>query len=1276
MINVSDAFKQKLQDGKKVWQEVEITFPDGTVKTVKDEIMGENCTFSDCAESSSFPIGCVVCKSMTLELDNSQDQWKNYYFYQAKVHAYLKMQIDADTIEAIDKGTYTITAPEQYGETLNFTALDDMYKVNAAYTSNLTLPQSVEALVRDACETLDIPFGGTMQHGNLIISEIPENMTFRQLFGWAAMLETANARLDNKGYLQFIKWDFSNLQEDYSAIVDADGNVKFKGGASIDSENFISPAGNWTIDNDGFLTLIESATDTSEKLKDFFTSPTVSSDDIIITGIKLKNRENESMYGSTGYVLELENDIVANSDLETVAAQIGDSIIGVKFRNMSGELAYNPLIEFGDMAYTYDRKWNRYITPLTDVSCSVNGKTTVKTQADDPIRGQSKFQSESTKAIVEARRLVKKEQSAREKAVKKLEETLKNSSGLYETSVAQEDGSTITYLHDKPTLAESKNVIKFTAEAIGVSNDGGKTYPYGFFLTGDLIAKILYAHGINADYIDTGALTVRDSDGNIIFQVDMDTKKVIISGDNVVIGDSSLPDKLTKMDNNIASAKNMTFQLSNDMQTITSDADGNIPVFPTVTTTAKVMYGSSDITNDCSYTITKSDSVTGSWDESTHTYTVTGLSADDGWVDIKAVYLINLAVVKRFTISKQKQGLEGDKGIPGKTPTIRYASMPDGTDMSDNPKYVKLLDSAGNIISDSTGDIIYTSGEAFYVGFLKESAEVDSTNPSDYEWSRYKGTDGLTQYTHLAYANSADGKTDFSVDNPNREYIGMYVDFEEQDSTNPEKYAWTLVKGANGAQGVPGKPGTDGKTPYFHIAYANSADGKTEFSVDNSVDKLYIGQYTDYLPDDSTDPAKYSWTKIKGNDGTPGRTYYLRANAGVLMMGQDKKITPNPFKVHAYYRDGQGDEATFKTWWVVEYSKDSGKTWTKLAFNVQTSGITINPDSYSLGADGMIRATIYTDSGRTKIADQQTWQVAVDVGMLTQEQIVEILSNGGEFKGLYYLNGHLYISLDALMGNAAILGGTKNGNGYLKIKDKKGTVKGLIDYSGYTAFTSYEENSTRMKYTGICFSDTGINPVSAEKYFSSTADIEYVETAWGIDWTAEELNISATEVSADTGTFGDLTVTNSASFAKSPKIENMEYTTSSNTICWDGRTGYKQLMLKSSSSKRYKDIGNDISEQEIENWYNIEPTWAKYKEGYLVEGDENEGRYIPMFIAENVEAFFPEATRYQNGLVEDWNERIMIPAMFAMIKSQKKQLDRQEKLINQLYKKLNIEKEN
>lgn len=1145
MINVSDTFKQKLADGEPVWEVVDITFPDGRTKTVQNEIMSSNNSFSDCAESSSFPIGCVVCKSMTLELDNTSDQWKNYNFYMAKVHAYLKMQTSVaslaatdklldenydpildqsggailatkaateDRVETIDKGIYTITTPEQYGEILSFTALDDMYKTNATYISHLVLPQSIETLVRDACETLGIPSEVSMAHGNLIVSEIPENMTFRQLFGWAAMLETANARLDSRGYLRFIRWDFSNTQEDYNAVVDADGNVTFKGGASIDSESFISPTGNWTIDSDGFLTLIESAADTSEKLKDFFESPTVSSDDIVITGIKLKNKENEAMYGSAGYVLELENDLVNDVDLDTVAAQIGDSIIGAKFRNMSGELVYNPLIEFGDMAYTYDRKWNRYITPLTDVSCSVNGKTTVKTQADDPIRGQSKFQSESTKAIVEARRLVKKEQSAREKAVKKLEETLKNSSGLYETSVAQEDGSTITYLHDKPTLAESKNVIKFTAEAIGVSNDGGKTYPYGFFLTGDLIAKILYAHGINADYIDTGALIVRDSDGNIIFQVDMDTKKVIISGDNVVIGGSSLPDKLTKMDNNIASAKNMTFQLSNDMQTITSDADGNIPVFPTVATTAKVMYGSSDITNDCSYTITKSDSVTGSWDVDTHTYTVTGLSADNGWIDIRATYLSNLAVTKRFTISKQKKG----------------------------------------------------------------------------------------------------------------------------------------------------------------------EDGK---------------------------------------DGEPGRTYMVEPSCNVLKRGSDKVISPNFITFKAYYRDGDSAaRVPYKGRFVVEETVD-GSTW-KTIYASSTDEDTVTHYLYSIltnssgqavaSSNGStigiprdvtnVRCKLYASGGTTTLMDMQSVAVVIDVDNLTQSQIVEILSNDGEFKGLYYLNGHLYISFDAIMGNCATLGGKKNGNGYLKIKDVDNTVKGLIDRSGYTVFTNYEENSKYMKYTGVQFSNDGLFPVNVEKFFDNTVDTEITELElWSIDW-SDGLSIDASYGSFDElNCYGGnlipdmLKISDVFTVKKALATGDFFYAEFQKELSCRGgiriydyptvTTGYNayidinsyKLGKYSSSSERYKILGGSLSEEFIENLYNIEPIMARYKEGYLAKGDERADAEFPMFIAEDVDMYFPLAVDHIDGKAENWNERIMIPAMFAMLKAQKKKIDQQEKLINKLCEKLNIE---
>lgn len=1289
MIKTTAAYKEALKEKGIFHHKVIINFPDGSNDTVEDLDIYTLQISEGTSNTSSFDLGAAIAQQLTLKLNNIDGRFDEHDFNGAVIIVQVGLELLNGAVEWLDKGKFTAEPGEESGNSISVKAFDDMTKFDQPYSlSKLVYPATLGTIVRDDCSCCGVTLASdtaTFDNDNFIVQNRPDDsaLTFRQVLQWVGQIACKFFRIDRFGKLS-ARWYNTDLLEATWVRKEDTIWTDIAGNAILDSKGQeISTVIEIPLKNGNLNIIYANDTDEILKISDLLTGSMIQTDDVVITGIRVGEEDGDSaeetthQYGSDGYVLEISgNKLIQDGSGATVAAYLGERLNGIQFRPMSISTPADPAREAGDLGLVIDAKKRYHKTIFTNVEYTAHTSQNLISGAEAPTRLSSTRYSQATQVYKELRANLKKQKTEWDTAFDNLQEAMKTKNGLFPIHETMGDGSTILYFCDKPELSEATIVVKFSAAGWGMSTDGGKIWNSGWLVDGTMIASILNVIGVNAKWINAGALTVKDSDGKTIFEVDMDKKSVYMDPDTLTIGGMPLSKKLASMDENIASAKNMTFQLSNDMQTITSDADGNIPVFPTVTTTAKVMYGSSDITNDCSYTVTKSDSVTGSWDVDTHTYTVTGLSADNGWVDIKATYLINLSVTKRFTLAKQKQGLEGDKGLPGKSPTIRYASMPDGSDMSDNPKYVKLLDSAGNVISDSTGDTIYTSGEAIYVGFLKADAEVDSTNPSDYEWSRYKGTDGLTQYTHLAYANSADGKTDFSVDSPNREYIGMYVDFTEADSTNPDDYAWSLIKGADGADGTPGKAGADGKTPYFHVAYANSEDGNTGFSVDDSANKLYIGQYTDYLPDDSTDPAKYSWTKIKGNDGTPGRTYYLRANAGVLMMGQDKKITPNPFNVHAYYRDGQGDEAAFKTWWIVEYSKDAGKTWTKMAFNSQTSGITINPDNYSLGADGMIRATIYTDSGRTKIADQQTWQVAVDVGMLTQEQIVEILSNGGEFKGLYYLNGHLYISLDALMGNAAILGGTKNGNGYLKIKDKKGTVKGLIDYSGYTAFTSYEENSTRMKYTGICFSDTGINPVSAEKYFSSTADIEYVETAWGIDWTAEELNISATEVSADTGTFGDLTVTNPASFTKSPKIEDMEYTTSSNTVCWDGRTGYKQLMLKSSSSKRYKDIRNDISEQEIENWYNIEPTWAKYKEGYLVEGDENEGRYIPMFIAENVEAFFPEATRHQNGLVEDWNERIMIPAMFAMIKSQKEQLDRQEKLINQLYKKLNIEKEN
>lgn len=1074
MINVSDAFKQKLQDGEKVWQEVEITFPDGTVKTLKDEIMGENCTYSDCAESSSFPIGATICKSMTLELDNSSDQWKDYYFYMAKVHAYIKMQTSVaspavtdelldenydpildqsddailvtkaateDRIETIDKGVYTITTPEQYGEILSFTALDDMYKTNATYSSKLVLPQTVMSLVRDACETLDIPMGfSSMAHGNLIINEIPNSMTFRQLFGWAAMLETANARLDNRGYLQFVKWDLS-----------------------------AKPI----------------------ELKDYIDTPTVSSDDIVITGIKVKSGDNSELYGESGYVIELENNLVGEADLATVAAQIGDAIIGVKFRNLQGDMAFNPLLEFGDMTATYDRNMNKYLTPLTDVSYTINGTTTVKTQADDPIRGMSKFVSDGMKAIVEARRLVKIEKTEREKAVERLAGILASSGGLYMTEDVQEDGSAIYYMHNKPTLEESDIIWKLTAEAFAVSIDGGKTYPYGFAVTGELITRLLYAEGINATYIDAGVLTVKDKSGKVIFMVDMDKKSVYMDPDTLTIGGIPLSKKLENMDENIASAKNMTFQLSNDMQTITSDADGNIPVFPTVTTTAKVMYGSNDITNDCSYTITKSDSVTGSWDVDTHTYTVTGLSADNGWVDIKATYLINLSITKRFTISKQKKGKDG-------------------------------------------------------------------------------------------------------------------------------------------------------------------------------------------------------------KDGEPGRTYMVETSCNVLKRGSDKTISPNFITFKAYYRDGKSaTRVPYKGRFVVEETAD-GNTWNTI-YTSSTDEDTVTHYLYSILTNGSgqtvassngstvgiprdvtnVRCKLYASGGTTTLMDMQSVAVVIDVDNLTQSQIVEILSNDGAWKGLYYKNGQLYISFSAALGGELALGGANNGNGKLVIRDSDGNQVGYIDNTGvnFTKGTfSGSLSSADGTFTGELSANTG--NIAGWVLDNETKQLISPNGIMILDAENEEISINGVTLSAygnglvADGGFNIICGTEPFSDGTDGfQIFNLNTLSSGNYL----RIHDNLVYMSSSSSKRYKILGASLPKEFIENLYNIEPIMARYKEGYLAKGDERADVEFPMFIAEDVDKYFPLAVDHVDGKAENWNERIMIPAMFAMLKAQKKKIDQQEKLINKLCEKLNIE---
>lgn len=183
-----------------------------------------------------------------------------------------------------------------------------------------------------------------------------------------------------------------------------------------------------------------------------------------------------------------------------------------------------------------------------------------------------------------------------------------------------------------------------------------------------------------------------------------------------------------------------------------------------------------------------------------------------------------------------------------------------------------------------TGDgiSIKSAGKAYMgIAYNRTTKQPVLTDPSVYAWVKVvgdqgiagePGKDGLTSFFHVRYAD-VPNPTANQLRKDTGKYIGTYVDYILEDSTDPTKYTWRKFQGddgEDGADGIAGNDGADGETSYLHIAYATSADGKTGFSTTNAVDKTYIGQYVDFEKADSTDPTKYHWSKFQGPKGDKG----------------------------------------------------------------------------------------------------------------------------------------------------------------------------------------------------------------------------------------------------------------------------------------------------------------------------------------------------------------------------------------------------------------------
>lgn len=775
MINVSNEFKELMSERQDFKEYAEVTLANGTVlELTEDDFSIDNNSLVDSAGANSIPLGVALSRNVQLEIMNDDDHLSDYDFFGAKIRLYLTFELSS-TIEKIEYGIFTVTQPETYGSVVTIVGYDDMYKADKTYSTTLTFPATAKSVLIDSCDTCGILIGNSnFLHNDFQIPTMPSSeYTHRQIIGFIAMIACGNARIDRTGHLQIMTYDFDYDSGNVHTLTDYNTLTNDTNDVQVTGVQMTKTVTKTTTDEDGN----ENEEDVEELVK----------------------------YGSDGYVLEIENPLVAGHE-ETLVSWIYERFKDVTFRGFTMDYISYPIAEFGDKIKITDWRGKSFYSVLTDVNFVFFGYTTLQNSAESPMRNQSNYTSSEQKALIQVKELVEREKTNREIAVKKLNDTLKNSSGMYSTAEKQPDGSTIYYLHDKPTIAESQNVIKLTAEAIGFSTDGGKTYPYGFAITGEMITRLLYAEGINADYINTGALTVKDKSGNIIFFADIETGTVRISGDNVTIGGKTATEAINDAINEAKKSRAMIINLDKDYQAITTDYKGEYTAFPECHTTAQVLWGHTDISNDCSYSIQKSSGIVGSWDNTTHTYTVTALIADTGWIDITANYLDTYTVTKRFDVAKVKSGAPGAQGDGtylhikysndgGKTFTDATVGSWMGTCVDSNVEapldvnaytWAKIEGKAGRTyFMETSSSIVKMSADSTIVpnfitlsGYYRDGTEtartaykcrfkIEETADNETYNTVYTSTEDETDITHALYSALATGSNGISADETN-----------------------------------------------------------------------------------------------------------------------------------------------------------------------------------------------------------------------------------------------------------------------------------------------------------------------------------------------------------------------------------------------------------------------------------------------------------------------------------------------------------------------------
>lgn len=821
-----------------------------------------------------------------------------------------------------------------------------------------------------------------------------------------------------------------------------------------------------------------------------------------------------------------------------------------------------------------------------------------------------------------------------------MNELAANTLGFYYTEEKAADGSIIAYRHDKAKLSESKIIYKNGIDGFFLSVDGGQTWKAGFDSNGDAVLNILYAIGIQSKWINTRGFTATDNSGKETFKIDENTGSVYIDPNTFMLGDKGIADTINGI---VSDASTVFMLLSNEYQGIVTDANGNIVGdFPNCQTTITIMSGNDDVTSEATIQPTLKKGLTGEWDAETFTYTVTGLTEDNCYIEFTALYN-DSTVKRRFTVCKQRYGKDGENAVSpvvsvkkkdGKTiisitdkTGTHTQEVLDGANGTPGPKgedgktsyfHVKYSDDGGMTFTDNAGE-----KAGAYIGTYTDHIKADSNIVSDYTWVKIEGKDGVSPTITVTKENGV-------------------VTIVTKDKSHT--YTQKVLDGTNG---TPGANGTNGQTTYFHLKYSN--DGGKTFTSNNGEDVGdYFGTYTDFVKEDSDSVEDYTWAKIKGDDGKDGTN------------GTNGKDGKGISKIQTFYQANNSTSGiyTYTSGWSEVFTAPSSSSkylWTYQK-TTYTDGSTETTTPHIIGT--------YGKDGKdgSTLSSSEIWNLLL-------QQNTDFMYKGSD--GKIYLKA-TYIDTGDFCGwqadrinkrlTATATDSGSDGDidlsygGQITLDASKAMVKTETPYGVYGGYD----------YAALCGNQVVANTAKIFSFLNNATFSKSI-TAEGSITGKNGLSISIGNVIFNKKlNVGD-------------RLTVLEQIYAPNIPVGSGYTLYLTsggFIKKSSSSKRYKKHVSFINDTDVKKLYELRPVYFNYKEGILDDDNEDCHRTIPGFYAELVDKYFPEAVVHdEKGRVDDWDVRKLVPAMLKLIQLQKEQLDRQEERLSKIESILNIKEE-